>query len=157
MRAARLLPTIVALAALGAAGCGGGGSTPAVCTEGPKPYSKALEGAPGEVRLEGDVAISDCLVENQDGGDLAAVGEGMIVVATRLNMEAREEPGGDAAMELGYLVGAAQRGADGNEGVDAELIRRLSAAAGYSPDNRPLPGQFKRTYREGFDAGHAGG
>jgi hypothetical protein len=37
------------------------------------------------------------------------------------------------------------------------LIRRLSAAASYSPDNRPLSSQFKGTYQEGFDAGHSGG
>src|SRR4051812_20734182 len=115
----------LALAAL-VAGCGSGDeTTPAICAEGPKPYSKALEDAPGEVRLEGDVAISECLVENQDGGDLAAVGENMVVVATRLNMEAREEPGGGSAIELGYLVGAAQHGAEANQGIDAELIRRL--------------------------------
>ena len=60
-------------------------------------------------------------------------------------------------MQLGYLLGAAQRGADGTEGIHDELIRRLSAAARYSPDNRPLPAAFLRTYREGFDAGEAGG
>lgn len=158
MRAVPTLLATAAIAAIGTAGCGSGdGSTPVVCTEGAKPYSKALEDAPGEVRLDGEVAISECLVGSQDGGDLAAVGEAMVVVATRLNMEGREEPDGEAPVELGYLVGAAQRGAEGNEGIDAELTRRLVAAASYSPDNRPLPAEFTRAYREGFDAGHAKG
>ncbi|HXS46126.1 MAG TPA: hypothetical protein VN756_01535, partial [Solirubrobacterales bacterium] len=71
----------------------------------------------------------------------------------KLNAEARAEPGGAANLELGYLLGAAQSGADGTDGIHAELIRRLSAAARYSPDNRPLSPRFLRTYREGFDAG----
>jgi hypothetical protein len=106
------------------------------------------------VELPGGVGISECLVENQSGGDLATVGSAMVEVATKLNAQARAEPGGDANLRLGFLLGAAQRGADGTEGVHAELIRRLSAAASYSPDNRPLPREFTRTYREGFDAGH---
>jgi hypothetical protein len=157
MRVPAPLPVGLALAAL-VAGCGGGDeSTPVVCTESAKPYMKALDDAPGEVRLEGDVAISDCLVENQDGGELASVGEAMVVAATQLNMEAREDPGGEANVAVGYLVGAAQRGAEDNEGIDAELIRRLAAAASYSPDNRPPPAEFESAYREGFDAGHEGG
>ncbi len=50
-----------------------------------------------------------------------------------------------------------QRGADGTDGIHAELIRRLTAAARYSPDNRPLPATFLDAYQQGFDAGHARG
>jgi hypothetical protein len=157
MRAVPALLAALALAAA-AAGCGAtDDTTPVACLEGAGPYVKALEGAPGHVEVPGGVAISECLVENQQAGDLATVGSAMVKVATMLNAQARAEPGGDANLRLGYLLGAAQRGADGTEGVHAELIRRLGAAASYSPDNRPLPGQFKRTYREGFDAGHSGG
>jgi hypothetical protein len=156
----RALPALlVALAltmALGACGRADN-TTPVACLEGPAPYLSALRRAPGEVQLSGDVPISGCLVENQQVGDLATVGEAMVRVATRLNSEALEEPGGNANLELGYLLGAAQRGADGTEGIHAELIRRLSAAARYSPDNRPLPAAFEHTYREGFDAGHGEG
>ena len=58
----------------------------------------------------------------------------MVEAATRLNAEARAEPGGAANLQLGYLLGAAQRGAEGTEGIHAELIRRLTAAARYSPE-----------------------
>ena len=110
-----------------------------------------------EVRLSGDTPISDCLAENQDGGDLASVGEALVEAATKLNAEARAEPGGGANLQLGYLLGAAQRGADRTEGIHADLVRRLAVAARYSPGSRPLPPAFLRTYREGFDAGHARG
>lgn len=139
-------------------GCGGpSDSTPAACFEGSGTYLRALSDAPGEVKLRGETPISDCLAENQAGGDLANVGSAMLSAATKLNSEARVEPGGDANLQLGYLLGAAQRGAEGTEGIHAELIRRLSAAARYSPDSRPLRPPFLQTYREGFDVGHTRG
>ncbi|MET0305580.1 MAG: hypothetical protein ABW196_05055 [Solirubrobacterales bacterium] len=148
----------VAMAAVFAAGCGGtDDSTPVACLEGAPTYLTALEDAPGEVRLDGETLISDCLPPNQGGGDLAEVGTAMLAAATELNAEARAQPGGASNLELGYLLGAAQRGAEGSEGIHAELIRRLSAAARYSPDNPPLPAQFLRTYRDGYDAGRAQG
>jgi hypothetical protein len=158
MRAA--LASLLAGLALGAglAACGEvKDDTPVVCLESASHYLAALEAAPGRVELRGGVPLSGCLVENQDAGNLAGVGEAMLGAATKLNAEAQANPGGDANLELGYLLGAAQRGADDTEGIHAELIRRLTAAARYSPDNRPLPAEFTRTYRKGFDAGHAGG
>jgi hypothetical protein len=153
---ARIAIAVSALAILG--GCGStDGSTPVTCLEGAGPYLRALEGAPGAVRLAGDTPISSCLTENQPGGDLATVGTAMVAATTKLNAEARAEPGGAANVELGYLLGAAQRGADGTDGIHAELIRRLTVAARYSPDNRPLPATFLDSYQRGFDAGHARG
>jgi hypothetical protein len=145
---------IVLAAALLAGGCGSpDDATPAACLAGPGTYLDALGSVPGEVRLSGGVAISDCLAPNQAGGDLATVGAAMLSAATRLNAAARADPGGAANLQLGYLLGAAQRGAERTEGIHAELIRRLSAAARYSPDNRPLPAAFRRAYRDGYDAG----
>jgi hypothetical protein len=158
MRAA--LASLLASLVLGAglAACGEvKDDTPAACLENASHYLAALENAPGKVELRGGVPLSGCLVENQDAGDLAGVGVAMLGAATKLNAEAFAEPGGEANLELGYLLGAAQRGAEDTEGIHAELIRRLTAAARYSPDDRPLPSEFTRTYREGFDAGHAGG
>jgi hypothetical protein len=147
---------VSALAVL--AGCGStDSSTPVPCLEGPGIYLKALADAPGEVSLDGEIPIHDCLVENQPGGDLATVGTAMVAAATKLNAEARAEPGGAANLDLGYLLGAAQRGAARTDGIHAELIRRLTAAARYSPDNRPLRPAFGRAYRKGFDAGDARG
>jgi hypothetical protein len=153
---ARIAIAVSALAILG--GCGStDSSTPVACLEGTGPYLVALKSAPGTVELKGETPISECLVENQPGGDLATVGTAMVAAATKLNAEARTEPGGAANVELGYLLGAAQRGAERTDGIHAELIRRLTAAARYSPDNRPLPPTFGHAYREGFDAGEARG
>jgi hypothetical protein len=154
----RRLALAVLAIALATAGCSEqSDSTPAVCLEGSGAYVAALAGAPGAVELRGGVPISECLAENQKGGDLATVGAAMVVAATKLNADARADPGGEASLQLGYLLGAAQRGAERTNGIHAELIRRLSFAARYSPDNRPLPPAFTRAYREGFDAGHSRG
>ncbi len=154
----RLLATIVLALGLLVAGCGGpGDSTPVACLEGTGAYLKALRRAPGEVRLTGGTPISGCLAENQQAGDLATVGVATVTAATRLNAEARAEPGGAANLQLGYLLGAAKRGAEDTEGIHTDLIRRLVAAARYSPDNRPLPPAFRRAYRRGYDAGSARG
>jgi hypothetical protein len=153
--------TRIGIALLGLAvlaGCGStDSSTPVACLEGDGTYLKALKVAPGEVKLAGETPISDCLAENQKAGDLAAVGTAMLAAATKLNAEARAEPGGDANLQLGYLLGAAERGAESTDGIHSDLIRRLSAAARYSPDNRPLSPAFLRAYREGFDASKARG
>ncbi len=141
-----------------AAGCGGpGDSTPVACLEGTGAYLKALQKAPGEVRMAGETPISECLAENQQGGDLATVGVAMVTAATRLNAEARGDPGGIANLRLGYLLGAAKRGAENTEGIHTDLVRRLVAAARYSPDNRPLPPAFYRGYRSGYAAGRKDG
>jgi len=154
----RVLALTVLAGGLIAAGCGSpSDTTPVACLSGANSYLRALEDAPGPVELAGETPISDCLAENQKGGDLATVGEAMVTAATRLNAEARARPGGAANLRLGYLLGAAERGAEGSEGIHTELIRRLVAAARYSPDNRPLPAAFYRAYRSGYAAGQKNG
>jgi len=157
MRPSIAIALICLLTAL-AAGCGQqDDSTPVACLDGAGPYLAALDKAPGTVKLGGDAPISECLAENQQGGDLATVGEAMIEAATELNGEARTERSSAAALQLGYLVGAAQRGADGTEGIHADLLRRLTVAARYAPGREPLSPAFLGAYREGFDAGHERG
>jgi len=149
---------LLACLALAAFGCGNqGDSTPVACLEGTGAYEKALRDAPGEVLLGGETPISDCLASNQQAGDLARVGEATVEAATSLNAQAREEDGGDAAVRLGYLLGAAERGAESSEGIHADLVRRLTVAARYAPDGQPLSQRFLSAYREGFDAGRSGG
>lgn len=146
------------LALLMATGCGSqDDSTPVACLQGKEIYLAALADAPGAVKLAGDTPISECLAENQQGGDLATVGEAMVETATELNGEARTEPSASAALQLGYLIGAAQRGADSSEGIHADLLRRLTVAARYAPGREPLSPAFLNAYREGFDAGHVHG
>jgi hypothetical protein len=154
---AKLALTTLLIASTALAGCGGRDepSTPVACLEGTGAYLRALAAAPAEVKLNGETPIGDCLAENQPGGDLATVGEALVEAATKLNAEARANPEGPAALRLGYLLGAAERGAEQTEGIHADLIRRLTVAARYSPEG-PLPAAFTAAYREGFDAGRGG-
>jgi hypothetical protein len=147
VRCSLLIAFVASLIAMG--GCGGPtDSTPSACLQGPSFYFH---------RGRDGVLISECLAKNQTGGDLATVGDAMLTATVKLNAEARARPGGAANLQLGYLLAAAQRGADGTEGIHAELIRRLSAAARYSPDDRPLSAVFLHTYSAGFEAGQAHG
>lgn len=142
-----------ALAAL-AAGCTSSEdeATPEACLVDANVYLSALQAAPGEVRLQG-TAISACLIDAQEGGELARVGEPMVIAATQLNGEARENPSGPAAIELGYLIGAVSRGADS---IHTDLVRRLNSAANFSPDQNPTP-EFQRDFGRGFAAGQESG
>lgn len=136
------------LLTLGVSACGSDDeTTPVACLEGRAVYLDPQAAEP---------PVSACLVENQTGGDLATVGAAMVAAATRLNSEARDAPDGDAAFRLGYLVGAAERGAGETEGIHADLLRRLRAAALYSPADRGLPATVLSAYRRGLAAGRAG-
>jgi Tfp pilus assembly protein FimV len=118
----------IALAAGAAAllaGCGDDpGPVPDGCTEGPAPLLRALRSAPGQVRL-GDARLSDCLQKGADSGQLELVGTSFVDAASLLSPPARRRPNGGAALELGYLVAAAQRGGSRTQGVHDELLRRL--------------------------------
>jgi hypothetical protein len=156
--AALAIASLLAFLALAVTGCGKqGDSTPVACLEGAPAYEKALRDAPGEVLLQGETPISDCLASNQQAGDLARVGEAMVETATALSAEARAEDGGDAAVQLGYLIGAAERGAESSEGIHADLVRRLTVAARYAPDKEPLSPAFMRSYEAGYAAGREDG
>ncbi|HEU5104279.1 MAG TPA: hypothetical protein VFU11_00405 [Solirubrobacterales bacterium] len=147
---------LVALALI--VGCGNSDdSTPVACLEGTEAYERALSAAPDEVLLEGETLISECLTRNQSSGDLTRVGEALIETATALNAEARAEPGGEANLQLGYLLGAVERGAEESEGIHSDLVRRLVVAARFVPDKQASPPGFLPTYSEGFDAGRSNG
>ncbi len=153
MRRSALLALFVVLAT--AAGCGSADedNTPIACLNGQKPYSEALQSAPRAVRLDGETPISDCLVKNQSAGDLAQIGTILVGLTTDLNSEARNDPGGAPTVELGYLIGAVTRGAEETQGIHAELVRRLEAAALFSPAGKPPPPPFDQTYERGYAAG----
>jgi hypothetical protein len=147
MTAVGRLLSIAGLSALALiAGCGDGTEeeTPVACLEGRAAYLDPQRAEP---------PVSECLTANQQGGDLANVGETMVAAATRLNSEARADPSGPAAFRLGYLVGAAERGAAETEGIHADLLRRLRAAALYSRADRGLPATVLGAYRRGVAAG----
>jgi hypothetical protein len=115
----------VALAALvvAVAGCGEDDRTlsPA-CTEDPATIARALARAPAPVRLANGTRLSDCLAAADTDAELQSFG----VVMTGLADDLADR--GDA-VRLGYLIGAARRGAAGTNGVGLELQHRLEVAA----------------------------
>jgi hypothetical protein len=157
MRALALV-TFICIAGLLAVDCGSSDdSTPVACLEGTDAYERALRAVPDEALLGEETLISECLARNQSGGDLTRVGEALLETATALNAEAREDPGGEAAVRLGYLLGAVERGSEESEGIHSDLVRRLTVAARYAPGKQPLPPTFYRAYRSGYAAGQSNG
>lgn len=155
----RRAPLVFVLFASLAVGCGSSsdGSTPTACLAPAGQYLKALRAAPGEVRLSGGTAISDCFGATQGAGDLANVGQTVIQVATQLNAQARREPGGQDTVMLGYLSGAVHEGTSHAAGVDADLVRRLDAAARYEPGGGTPGAAFERAFGKGYAAGEQSG
>jgi hypothetical protein len=149
----------IALALLG--GCGEEeGDTPAACLSPAGDYLEALRAAPRAVLLDGSTPIGDCLPSGQDPAELGQVGEEMVSAATRLNAEARRRPSGEATVQLGYLIGAAQQGAfeSGTEtGIHTDLLRRLDTAARFNRGGKPLPASFERAFGQGYAAGQETG
>jgi hypothetical protein len=138
------------LAALALAGCGGHGpeKLPAACASGPAAVLKALAAAPGAVRV-GGVSLSHCFNRTASASDVQTVGGTLLAVAEQLSNRAEAHPEGAAALRLGYLIGAAQRGASRN-GVAAELVRRLEQEEGSLPSR-------SAAFRSGMRAGLATG
>jgi hypothetical protein len=123
------LPLLVALAL--AAGCGEEEVPPvaASCTGDAEAIVVALERAPGAVELPDGATISECVRRARTDAELQNVGVTLSAAAEELEALALE---GDeqAALRLGYLVGAARTGAETTSGVGAELVRRLERSAG---------------------------
>lgn len=157
-RHALILLALLALS-MAAAACGedDDDATPVACLEGEGAYARALESAPGPVRLDGDTPISECLTRSQSAGHLGRLGTILVGLTTELNAEARSDPGGSPTLQLGYLVGAVERGSERTGGVHAELRRRLEAAALFSPAGKPPPEPFDHTYARGYAAGKRDG
>ena len=149
----RLAPLVLVALSLVACGSANDHKTPVACLGGPGSFAAALQGAPGHVTLSDGTPISGCIVKNQSVGDLANVGVTLVKVGTVLNARARANPNGSATVQLGFLIGAVAHGASKTGGIHAELVRRLDAAARYSPDGRGLPAAFRHQYEKGYAAG----
>lgn len=144
----------LALAVTLAAGCGSKGSTsaPTACASSTEQYLKALHAAPSPVRLEGEVPISSCFT----GTESPDVSSAVVSAATRLNAEARRDPGGEATVELGYLDGAVHKGTS-HVSSEADFVRRVDSAARYAPGGGTLGAEFERAFGKGYAAGEATG
>jgi hypothetical protein len=152
MRRSMMALAVSLLLALSGCGSKGSTSTPVACAGSPGSYLKALEAAPGPVRLEGETPISDCFTgtENPD------VGHAVVTAAAHLNAEARRDPAGSATVALGYLAGAVHKGT-AHVPSDADLVRRVDTAARYVPGGGTPDAAFERSFGKGYAAGEATG
>jgi hypothetical protein len=141
---------ILALCGLSLAGCGDNDPRlPAACTRGPDAVRGALRLAPSPVRI-GGVPLSRCISEASEAAELQAAGASLVPAAAELARAARRHPGGPAELRLGYLIGAARRGAQPASGERTELLRRLEQ------ESQGLRGS-RAALRRGLEAGRRDG
>ena len=146
------------LIALAVGACGrhtGLDRAPSACVDGLASHRvaelrAALAKAPGAVALPDGTRISDCLAHDSDSGDIETVGSMLLGVTQQLADKARRVSTDPTLTELGYLIGAAHRGAARAQGVADELVRRL---------DQELQGVDVRAtaYRTGERAGRTSG
>src|SRR5687767_2241752 len=140
-----------------AAGCGPTGDSEAplspACTEGAAQIAEALRAAPGEARLADGTPLSACIDDAVTEAELQNVGVAMTAAAEDLEQRATTDK--DAALQLGFLVGAARRGAGSASAVQAELVRRLERSAALDPS--ASTGAARTALQEGLKAGEARG
>lgn len=132
----RLAPALLAGLALSGCTAGDDPPLPADCLQGEEALEEALAAAPDPVRLGDGTAISTCVELASSAADQQNVGILVVSVAEELEEQAAD---GDeaAALRLGYLVGAVQRGAQRTSGIQLELAFRISRVAGALGDPSP--------------------
>ncbi len=122
---------------------------PASCSAEPAQLLAALARAPAAVTLRDGTRLSRCVRDADSVGDLQNLGVGLQRAAERLRAAAA---GGDrqAAVALGYLVGATRKGAAQTPGVAAELAVRVGRVAGRLLDADPA---LREAVQDGLRAG----
>lgn len=147
-----LRPAVLALALL--AGCGAEAERldPA-CLASEQVYLEALAQAPRPVRLQSGASLADCVSRARSDGELQEAGVLLVRAADRLAAQA-EEGDATAALRLGYLAGAVERGSARTQGVQAELARRIVRAGAVLGDPPPaVEAAFLRGLAAGRETG----
>ena len=148
----RLVCVVATTAALAGAGCGRDTPPlPASCVEGSRPIATALTRAPAPVSLSDGTRLSTCVERARADADLQNLGALYTQVADRLRARIRQRD--DAALQLGYLIGATRRGASATNGIHLELVRRLEQTA--TLDRAPTP--RRQAFQRGLAAGWRSG
>lgn len=130
------MPFCVVLLAVLLAACGGSEEPlPTACRADGPTIERALRAAPDVVRLEG-TPLSECVRLSTSDADLLAIGGTLTALGDRLALQAAE---GDrrAALELGYVAGATERGSRTTSGIHAELAYRLERSAARAVGSSP--------------------
>jgi hypothetical protein len=118
------------LAAASLAACGATSDPPLdeACMSDPNAIEHALTRAPHPVTLPSGTRLSQCVSNARTDADLQTAGAVLTRAADDLSARARAG-NADAALRLGYLVGAARRGAKRTAGIHAELQRHIERSA----------------------------
>jgi hypothetical protein len=148
----------LALTALGGAACGAGDPPrpdPA-CIASPQAIERALNHAPSPVTLPSGTRLSDCVAKSQSDADLQNTALVLTRVADDLSTRAQRGDA-EAALGLGYLVGAARRGAAHTNGIHAELQHRMESAARPLSEESSGSPTITRALARGMRAGEATG
>jgi hypothetical protein len=124
-----MVRVLALLAAASLAACGAS-SDPLdeACVTSPGTIERALARAPDPVTLPSGTRLSQCVSNARSDADLQTAGAVLTRAADDLSARARTGDA-DAALRLGYLVGAARRGAKRTAGIHAELQRHIERAA----------------------------
>ncbi len=89
-----------------------------------------LRAAPEDATLTGGIPLSTCIDRAESDADLQNLGVVLVGLADRLVARSRHDE--RAAYELGFLIGAAERGAGPTGGVQAELVQRLQQTSAFT-------------------------
>ena len=122
------------------------------CLEGPGAVTGALRAAPSSVRLADGTPLSACVRDADSGADLQNLGGALTRVGEDLE-EAALAGDAEAAVQLGYLAGAARRGAPNDSEIQTELVRRLERSAALEG----APAAVTQAAERGFRAGERTG
>jgi len=124
-----MVRVLALLAAASLAACGAAGDPlDEACMSGPGAIERALARAPAAVTLPSGTRLSQCVANARTDADLQSAGTVLTRAADHLAARARTGDA-DAALRLGYLVGAARRGAKRTAGIHAELQRHIERSA----------------------------
>ena len=122
------------------------------CLEGPGAVAGALRTAPEAVRLADGTPLSACVRDADAGADLQNLGGALTQVGEDLE-EAALAGDVTAATQLGYLAGAARRGAPNDAEIQTELVRRLERSAALEGAPAAVTVAAERGFEEGERTG----
>lgn len=93
----------------------------------PADVLQALRGAPGHVALADGTPLSECVRRTTDDSRLQALGATLTAAADELAQRMRTSDA--AALQLGFLMGATDRGTAQAAGFQGDLANRIAGAA----------------------------
>ena len=145
---------LVVLATVTLVACGGDPEPlDEACLDSAGAIERALSRAPAPVTLPTGTRLSACVTNARSDADLQSAGLVLTRAADHL-AEAARRGDTEAAVRLGYLVGAVRRGAQRTEGIHAQLQRRIERATAYLDDAGP---RVTSAVARGRRAGEASG